>query len=639
MSPTRQPLQTTLPHHSLVDPELFISRMEKKWTEYGNVMSDPLRRVWGEICQAFNSQMSQPSLPRPVIPAELGAGKTTAAKQYCALMADVFPHPGILVVVRTIEQAKDYAQDINEWAGEETALAWWSKRSPKMPLDELSRYPVAIICHRSYEMSLDEKLVEEHERYDKITRFRGGVRRLAIIDEALEQVYIARLSLTALKEIRRLIPTTLAKKHTKASNLLGSVETALCEAPDGNAVISASKLLAKTHLTIEKADRIISEFWIALKDVIPSDRRLAVKEWFTALRRHLAAFRWTEADRRDTALVNSRLLLPPDSGQVFLDATGRLNSVYTGRPDQFQILQMPQVRDYQTVELRYALVKSTGKIAMAMEGSKIIARTLKAVMDHYGEQAKERRVLVVVSEEARENTEILWAYGGFKEVSVGHWNAIDGRNDWRYYDTVVIISLNWATRTLDLANYVAIHGLELNDEGLNNPPDGVRTAREQRISASIAQAIGRIRLRQMTREDGTCEPCDVFLRLPHSWAVNHLDSMNILNYLQTVMTGIRVIEWKPMTEKKTPAGARPRATNQLAETILELARMMKPGDRKELGKEDFGVPNGTFGRVLESFQDPENPRHAELAALGARIEKGRRGRGKDRGPALLRLPG
>jgi hypothetical protein len=45
-------------------------------------------------------------------------------------------------------------------------------------------------------------------------------------------------------------------------------------------------------------------------------------------------------------------------------------------------------------------------------------------------------------------------------------------------------------------------------------PNEVMLVCENRAAAELAQAMGRRRLRTMTKEDGTCEPCDMFLRLP-----------------------------------------------------------------------------------------------------------------------------
>src|SRR5207249_1838617 len=71
---------------SIVDPTLFVNAMQEKWTEYGNVSSPALRAVWTQMVSIFNVQITDPSDRWPVIPAELGAGKTMAVKTYCAMM-------------------------------------------------------------------------------------------------------------------------------------------------------------------------------------------------------------------------------------------------------------------------------------------------------------------------------------------------------------------------------------------------------------------------------------------------------------------------------------------------------------------------------------------------------------------------
>src|SRR5262245_18017231 len=106
---------------SLPDPQTFTALMELTWHRYGNVVSPALRRVWGEIGQTFNRQITSPSLPRPVIAAALGAGKSTCAKVYCSLLPRE-DHPGVLIVLRTVDQVEEYAREIGE-----TALALHSK--------------------------------------------------------------------------------------------------------------------------------------------------------------------------------------------------------------------------------------------------------------------------------------------------------------------------------------------------------------------------------------------------------------------------------------------------------------------------------------------------------------------------------
>jgi hypothetical protein len=622
-----------------VNPQLFVACMEEKWREYGNVVSDPLRAVWTEIGECMNRQIRWPTLPRPVIPAELGAGKSTSAKLYSTLWAHGGrdEHPGILIVVRTTEQAEEYARDINEWSRENTALAWHTKLKPRPSREEIEQFPTVVICHRQYELALDEHMVDANERLDKFTQFYGGARRLVIVDEALEQVHVARLPQRVLRKIRDLAPPLLVKRHKAAFRLLDSVDHALMDAPaHQNAVIDADALLAGTSMTVAGADLAIQHLWNALGEHIHDlDNRTMVREALTALRRQIACYRWTESEQGRTELVSSRLLLPPDAGQVFLDATGSLNSVYIERPDQFSIRRLPQVRDYSSARYYYAWAKRTGKWAMKKEGEKIAAQMLDAVLVHYGERASERRVLVVTDKDSEGKVAQVWATGPFAELNTAHWEAIDGRNCWRDFDTLVMISTPWGPKTLDMAHWFAIADIEPDDGELNVETEGVLRVRGQRITSKKAQAIGRLRLRRMIDTQGGCEPVDVFDRLPHAWAVNSLDPQQVLAGIRQTLRGIQTIEWAPMSEAQSTAGRRPRTRDGLASNLLAMAREMKSGERQRLEQATFGGSNGSFYRMVENAQKQEHELYRTLAEVGAYVRPGGYRDGLRRAPSEL----
>src|SRR5262249_20899481 len=157
-----------------------------------------------------------------------------------------------------------------------------------------------------------------------------------------------------------------------------------------------------------------------------------------------------------------------------LDATGALNNVYSGRPEAYEIKNMPVVRDYRSVTLYVARTRGTGKCAMLKDGLAIIEQTLAAVLAHYREHAYERRVLAVTDLGSEEKVRSMWAQAGFAALDVAHWNRIDGRNDWRDYDTLVVFNLPWARPSTDVSTYVAVRGVEPDDAALNAPSDDVR---------------------------------------------------------------------------------------------------------------------------------------------------------------------
>ncbi len=594
--------------------------MRATWSEYGNVGSAALDAVWQQIADTLNHQVSSPCMPRPVIPAELGAGKTTCAKLWCSMLPRE-GHPGVLIVVRTVAQAEEYAVDINTWAEAPVAFAYHSGLRPRPDLDTLCRYPVVVICHRNYELALDNLLVEEPERYEGLMQFGTEQRGLVIVDEALDQVYVASVSLDGLQRIQSLIDPGVLGLHLRAVDIINEAARALLAAQKGNHVVSIEALLASTRLSVEEANAALGALW---RDVRGSNRlsiddRRAVKEGLTALSRHLAAYRWSESERRDRTLIGSRLLLPPDAGQVILDATGKLNNVYLGRLDDYHLVPMAPVRDYRRVTLHVARTKGTGKWAMRKRGHKIIQETLDAVLAHYGEQSRQRRVLVVTNKDFERQVHEMWSKAGFASLDVAHWNKIDGRNEWRECDTLVSLTLPWARVSVDLSTYMAVNGVELDDRELNAPPDEVREIRETRIAAEIAQAIGRIRLRRMTDPDGSCEPCDVFIRFPHSFGVI-LDTDHVIEGLRRALTGVTVVDWEAASEPRSRDGRPSKVRTEITNQLLALARSMKPGDHEPLTRQQF--PQPMFYVVLADAQRPGHPLQVALAEIGAHIEPG-----------------
>ncbi len=622
----------------MIAPDAFVREMQKRWIELDpeNVYSPALLATWRRVCETFNAQATTPALRHPVVPAELGAGKTTCAKVWCAMLPTE-GHPGVLIVARSIEQAVEYADTINIWAKAPVAFAYHSK----LPLSErenthaLAQWPVVVICHRQYEIGLDKLAVNEsYERFDHLHAWREGHRRLVIIDEALELVHESRVSRGNLKSLIDQIPRQVETKHQGAMRVLYSVYEALREAPDhAHQTITVEALLRTARVPLPEADVLLEALGTALgqSQKLNPRTRAKLRQLIAAIRRHLASYRWISGERKTTTLSGPRLLLlPPTAQGVLLDATARLNNVYRRRPDVFDILDLPLVRDYSTVTIYEARTRGTGKGNITLRSREKAAETLTALIEHYGDQARERRVLVVVAKDARPSFEASPLRHQFKEYAVAHWNAIDGRNDWSKFDTLVVASLHYGSRSQDPNVYMAAEGIELDDIALNRPPADVRQVRELRIAATLAQAVGRIRLRSMVDPQGGCLPCDVFLRLP-SWRY-YVDADAILGHLRLVLPGVQVKPWPGAHHPLRREGRPSRVGPALEAALLACAEALPVGATvkakvvRELAKVGS---HDAWAQCFRRAADPASTLHQALTKLGARVEVGTGGFGRD----------
>jgi hypothetical protein len=614
----------------MIDRDEFIRKMREKWTEYGNAYSTPLGTTWLQIVDTLNRQAGADSSPIwPVIPAELGIGKTTCAKLWCAMLP---AGRSALVVVRTRDQAREFADDVNAWSGTPKAVALFSPDAA-LPCElwktpERSReFPVVVVCHKSYEMGLDEFSLEAaHVRFDMVHRYCAGRRDIVIIDEALDQVAEARVNRAALLELMKLVYKlrthprhalrNIHQHHLRAMRVLESIGRAVREAPDSDLrALSASTLLALTDCTVAQATDALGVLCDEFRrsPALKAEPRAFAVGALDALRRQLNTAPWTNED----AVSSARLLKTPEgTAGVILDATGSINNVYRARKDEFIVLDTEQIRDYSAVTIHEAIDRDTGKVRTKKIAPALAQRMVGQLRDHYGRQAAERRVLVVVSADADtlKAFDEAFAAGGFAEYAVTNWGAVDGKNIWKHFDTLLIGTLHYGSNTQDVNAYLAIAGLEPDDEALG-AEDEVKAIRERRIATTIAQAIGRLRLRTMAASDGRCLPCDVFVRLPNTQ--QQIDREHVMRAVADTLPRVVRTVWAKASRRSPREGKAPAIRENVAVNLVAYVANMAPGSQKvaDIRRAIGAASHGTWFRTIAR---PEVK--AALAALGAKIE-------------------
>jgi hypothetical protein len=124
------------------------------------------------------------------------------------------------------------------------------------------------------------------------------------------------------------------------------------------------------------------------------------------------------------------------------------------------------VRDYTNVSIFEARTNETGKTKVKKAAVKIAEKTVRELLAHYGAQVGERRLLVVTA--ADDDTQDAFreqlAGAGFAEYAITNWGAVDGRNQWRTFDTLLIVSLHYGSSTQDVNTWLATQDPAPDDE-------------------------------------------------------------------------------------------------------------------------------------------------------------------------------
>ena len=443
------------------------------------------------------------------------------------------------------------------------------------------------------------------------------------------------------------IDPTIEDKHRDAVQMIRDT-AALLRAQRGHYAVPLSEYandegrvadaLRGLLQTLKHPDTKLSKY--VLQGSKKSDRLREFGQTITGLHRLLTEWRWVFRTFKDGTLTSAWPLLPDDNitSAVVLDATAKLNRLYSEFPQQFKVVEVETARSYQPVTIHAARCSHTGKSGVAQHADEIVPGVLASLHEKYGPSAKDRRVLVVchkdhvpfVQKWAQRGPE--WSpegAGDFKALDVISWGSIDGRNDWQTYDTVVLLSLFYRDDAVALNAYQAAHGA-LGSETLNAPPDAVTALRVSQIVVDAAQSVNRARCRNVVAIDehglGSCETTDLFVRLPRDHEQGQrVSGDQILAGLLKALPGAKVVDWTPEAAVKR-TGRPPRYEGALIAYVQTLA----PGDRAWAVdvRRTLGMSPRTWDNLVAQVERPGTALARAFDEAGVRYVIFPRGRSK-----------
>jgi hypothetical protein len=616
--------------------------MSKYWEEsLGNIPNSALMATWEQMGKAFIEHINGHDDPNredrwTVLSPPTGTGKSQGIILYCAILSQLLKeasqlHPGVLIVTRFIRGANDITADINRISrkyytepSENTsvAVAYHSQSEEELRRKDLMNFPVLVITHKAYTNALSS--IESNYPptiWDQFHSFLDRKRRLVVVDEVIDLVLESHLNGEEARRVLGLIPEDRYTEFRDEVRLLERLQKHIGEVSGNGDSVSASVLhnrpMLESLMLSPEGDKYFPPDFRELREAIKKTQQTQFRQGNRStsedIRRELdelirdadAVWRndwvWQTKQQGAITLSTAKLLIPEDvKGAVVLDATAGHNVFYEVFDKAKRLPVVAGTRRYDNVILHVSRGHATGKVTMGKKAKEISAR-LVADVERW---AKGRRVLIVthmnIEARLKKAAKRLTAEKGFT-LAIAHWGAINGSNEWRDFDTVVLYGLHYLPLTWPVNVFFSCQGVQ-SDEWLastRNRPFGEHKEIQEalvvgQLVTDVVQAINRICCRLVIDREGNCPKADVYVLLPKR--KNREEA--ILSGIQEAMPGIRVREWNLVTQEK-----KHRKTKYEVD-LIDFFREMEPGKTPvSTVKEKYSIPETTFERIRKRARE------------------------------------
>lgn len=637
----------------VIPPDDFVSAMNSRWESFGNVSSGALRKLWRQLAVTFNTTIksngfdgsSSPQRWRVLQP-PTGTGKSQGLALYAAMLSTECPpeeHPGALIVVRLKAQADELAGTINELAGTINELAGASvalahHSSSESTSSDLGRHPVLIITHRAFEIGLDAVSRDNANQsgWSSFMSWGARGRQLVVVDEALDVVEHAQTTLPEVRLLLALLPTSVQSRYPKQMDAIRTAERVLTELErlsTSDPELCREKCLRVADLPLPK-EYDFTELRKELRglplDIVlsrvsdPTVRARHARHYddtLKAVQRTLEDWSWYARAKAGASINTARLIVPEDSGNVVvLDATAESNLVYDLFAGTAEVLAVPSAsRRYDNVNLHVSLGHSVGKSSLKDGSLKKAHQFVGALEATLG---PDRRVFAVGHLFMEPHLKALAP--NFADWAVGHWGALDGRNEWSDHDAIAIFGLPYRDNVWSGNVTQAFLGPQTTEwlrasgeRPYGNHPDVRRALEDGQLVVSLVQAINRIRCRRVIDGEGNCAPVDVFLLLPPGERGEAL-----LAGIKRNMPNIVITDW-PYEHSR-----RRVRKSDMESAVPALVATLPPGRHAASAiRAKLGISaNSTWERLVSKMRDASSDIAKALLEAGCHYEVSRVGR-------------
>ena len=197
-----------------INPASFAEDMAELWrNKLDLVVTAKLKQSWAQAAKTFNSQIEGRNYGLTVLQPPTGSGKTKSLELYCSKLP-MEDHPGVLIVTKMKPEADKIAENINALAGAYVAASHHEDNADRFDQGGLEHFPVLVITHAAYLIWLTADMPPY-----KHGIWNGGVRKLTVIDEALDIIDVQQIDLDEVYASYHQIPEYIRDKNQNEINM------------------------------------------------------------------------------------------------------------------------------------------------------------------------------------------------------------------------------------------------------------------------------------------------------------------------------------------------------------------------------------------------------------------------------------
>lgn len=603
-----------------IDPDKFVQEFSKKFQKWGYPITKELEETWKQNCLALNNAIdNKDQALKYVVPAPTGTGKTKNIITYCAMLPKEIK---VIISTNLTSEADEIAKEINDEKGFEIACAYHSKNN--LTMDDASKYQVVVVTHSHYERNV------ETSKWEKL----GKPRNLIIIDEALSTMVELSITLNDAYITLNFFNTILKqKKYASDQDLideLDALEIEIKKLEDKLALhnggiksIQPTKQMYKVFFndnqepylaevcyepkfayTIEVLENDKFQFNKLLTGIHDEslDQKIKVKILHTidVINFFEDSLVYITADKGEYSF-NTVDDISLHHSVVCFDATADVNKTYelrkTHHEDIIMLPRVENVRDYSPVTL-HTINTTTGKDSINDETASLILSNV---------QLGEKTLIVTHKNNEKFFQTLIKKSYSDQTIEVAHWGAITGLNDWKDFDTCIIVGLNHKPTSF-VQNRVVINTGEttaFGEEQSHLQTDIIITD----LVSEIVQAMNRIRIRKIINQKGQCDSANIYVTLPTK------DYETYKKYISSQMPNINMSDWKLPVASSSGKASLDQVINYLNTNLTVVGTKILLNTPRD----DLEINSDTYRSIIGKKEGEQEKFKKKIKAFGYEI--------------------